>query len=233
MTLVASSLAFQGCQRQSSDAWDNTKSATRYMSKGVKALAGRNSDSRQINSPDEFGAIDDEEASQGGNFQAREYVPLDDQNGQEVAMNDDFIRQPSETPGESGSSIPGIDAFQDPSTVPGLAPIFKNIGFEYNSSLVKGDDNQSILNKVASYLKGHPDTYVFIEGHADERGPEAYNLALGTKRSNSVRSYLANAGVNPDQMFTISYGKERPLVFGSTEDVWSKNRRAEFKVYQR
>jgi len=232
LLLTACALAFQGCQPQSTEAWENTKSASRYMSRGVKAIAGKHTDSRQVNSADEFG-VEEIEAPQGGSFQSREYVPLDEVGGQDVAMNDDVVRQPAETPGEAGSSIPGIDAFQDPSTVPGLAPIFKNVRFEYNSSLVKGSENQSILDKVATYLKSHGDTYVFIEGHADERGPEAYNLALGTRRSNAIRSYLASAGVNPDQMFTISYGKERPLVFGNSEESWAQNRRAEFKVYQR
>lgn len=236
LALLATTLSFQGCQKQSTDTWENTKSASRHMSRGIKALTGSHSDSRQITSRDEFASLDDGEYAPEAIYQAQsyDYIPLDDQAaGQEVAMADDMARQPRETPGESGSSIPGIDSFRDPSTIPEMAPIFKNIQFDYNSTLIKGGDNVDTLHNIANYMKNRPNTYVFIEGHTDERGPEAYNLALGTKRSNAVRNYLVNEGVNPDNLFTISYGKERPLVYGSHDDAWSQNRRAEFKVYQR
>lgn len=82
-------------------------------------------------------------------------------------------------------------------------------------------------------MRSHPNTYVFVEGHCDERGPEAYNLSLGAKRGNAVRNLLINEGVDPDHIFTISYGKERPLVFEHHEEAWAQNRRAEFKVYNR
>lgn len=236
VTLLGATLAFQGCQKQSSDAWENTKSASRHMSRGIRALTGSHCDSRQINSRDEFGFLDEDQCVQGAGYQAQsyEYVPMNDQQYvHEVAMNDEIARQPRETPGEAGSSIPGIDAFRDPSTVPGLAPIFKNVSFPYNSSLIKGDENVETLHNIATYMRSHPNVYIFAEGHTDERGPEAYNLALGTRRSNAVRNYLVNEGVNSDHVFTISYGKERPLVFGNYEEVWAQNRRCEFKVYQR
>jgi peptidoglycan-associated lipoprotein len=236
MTLMGATFTFQGCQKQSSETWENTKSASRHMSRGIKALTGRNSDSRQINSREEFGSLDDDQVSQGVGYQSQayEYVPLDDQKyGQETAMTEEMVRQPRETPGEAGSSIPGIDSFKDPSMVPGMAPIFKNVHFAYNSSLIKGEDNMEILRNIANYMKSHSNVYIFVEGHTDERGPEAYNLALGTRRSNAVRNYLVNEGVNPDHLFTISYGKERPLVFGNYDEAWSQNRRGEFKVYQR
>jgi peptidoglycan-associated lipoprotein len=98
---------------------------------------------------------------------------------------------------------------------------------------VKGDDNLQTLQNVADYMRSQPNLYVFVEGHCDERGPEAFNLALGSRRSNAVRNLLINAGVSPDNVFTISYGKERPLVLEHHEEAWGKNRRAEFKVYKR
>ncbi len=236
MALTGITMAFQGCQKQSSDTWENTKSAGRHISRGFKALTGNQGDSRLVNSKDEFGSLDDGDPAQGVGYQAQsyEYVPLnDEQGGQGVAMEEEMARQPQQTPGEAGSTIPGIDSFKDPSNIPGMAPIFKNVLFEYNSSLIKGDDNISILQNVASYLKNHKNVYVFVEGHTDERGPEAYNLALGTRRSNTVRNYLVNEGVSPDNLFTISYGKERPIIFGNHDEAWSQNRRVEFKVYQR
>ena len=67
---------------------------------------------------------------------------------------------------------------------------------------------------------------ITIEGHCDERGTREYNLALGERRANAVRNYLIALGVSGSRLNTISYGKERPAVLGSTESSWSKNRRA-------
>ncbi|MFI5344134.1 MAG: OmpA family protein, partial [Chlamydiales bacterium] len=110
---------------------------------------------------------------------------------------------------------------------------FRTIYFEYDSSLVKGQANLQTIHRIADYLRSHPNVYVFIEGHTDERGPQAYNLALGSRRANEVRNLLLSEGVNPNNLFTISYGKERPLIMENHEEGWSKNRRAEFKVYVR
>ena len=68
-----------------------------------------------------------------------------------------------------------------------------------------------------------------IEGHADERGTREYNLALGQRRAESVASYLIANGVNRNRLTVKSYGEERPLVLGSNDSAWSKNRRAELK----
>ena len=69
-----------------------------------------------------------------------------------------------------------------------------------------------------------------IEGHADQRGSTEYNLALGQRRAEAVRAFLANYGIDPDRFTTVSYGKERPLVEGEDEEAWSRNRRAEFGI---
>jgi peptidoglycan-associated lipoprotein len=114
-----------------------------------------------------------------------------------------------------------------------LGKVFRNVHFDYNSNLIKGQENFEILKDVGTYMRQNRNTYVFVEGHCDERGPEAYNLALGSQRSNNVRNFLIQEGVSPDNIFTISYGKERPLMHEHCEDAWAQNRRAEFKVYQR
>ncbi len=69
---------------------------------------------------------------------------------------------------------------------------------------------------------------VRLEGHADERGDEEYNLALGERRAKSVKQYLENLGVDSSQMRTLSYGEAKPAVAGHTEDAWRYNRRVEF-----
>lgn len=225
----------QSCARTGEDVWDDTKSAGRHLSRGVQALGGKYGNSRQVHSRSEFEGADDaypyDQYSYQECGQPYDYVPLQDQVNEESSMYQ--CQQPRETPGEHGSSIPGIEAFREPSTNPQLAGIFQNIHFEYNSNLVKGQQNLQIIHQIADYLKRHPNTYVFIEGHTDERGPQAYNLALGSRRANEVRYLLLNEGVNHDNVFTISYGKERPLIMESSEDGWAQNRRAQFKIYER
>lgn len=151
----------------------------------------------------------------------------------QIAMAEYVAPQPKDSPGDPGSPVPGIDQFRDPSTMAGLGYIFSTIHFEYNSSMVKGAQNQETIQKIATYMKSNPSTYVFVEGHCDERGPEAYNLALGSRRANSIRNTLIKEGVSPNNLFTISYGKERPIAFDSNEDAWAMNRRADFKLYAR
>jgi len=86
------------------------------------------------------------------------------------------------------------------------------------------------LDLQVEWLKRYPNVSVTIEGHADERGTREYNLALGDRRSNGVRSYLLTQGIDAGRIQTISYGKERPAVFGSDDQSWAQNRRAVTKV---
>ena len=82
----------------------------------------------------------------------------------------------------------------------------------------------------AGWLRKYPNVSATIEGHADERGTREYNLALGERRANSVRDYLSAQGISSSRLRTISYGKERPAVLGSTEEAWAQNRRAVLTV---
>lgn len=81
------------------------------------------------------------------------------------------------------------------------------------------------LNHDAKWLKENPGSLIKVEGHCDERGTSAYNMVLGDKRSNSARSYLVDLGVNPKQVNTVSYGKERPFCLEPNEACYQKNRR--------
>ncbi len=87
---------------------------------------------------------------------------------------------------------------------------------------------QVVLGEKAVWLRDNPDAGVIIEGHCDERGTNAYNLALGERRAESVKSFLVNLGVDASRLTTISYGEERPIAFGQTEAAWAQNRRAAF-----
>ncbi len=84
---------------------------------------------------------------------------------------------------------------------------------------------RATLDRQSSWLNQYPNVTVTIEGHADERGTREYNLALGERRANSVKNYLAAAGVNPARVKIVSYGKEKPAVLGSNEAAWAQNRR--------
>lgn len=88
------------------------------------------------------------------------------------------------------------------------------------------ESDRAILQSQAQWLARYPNVRVTIEGHCDERGTRDYNLALGERRANAAKSYLASLGVDAARIATVSYGKERPVALGSDEDSWAKNRRA-------
>ncbi len=84
---------------------------------------------------------------------------------------------------------------------------------------------RATLDRQGKWLQTYGSVTVTIEGHADERGTREYNLALGERRANSVKNYLAAKGISPARVKVVSYGKEKPAVVGSTEAAWSQNRR--------
>ena len=86
---------------------------------------------------------------------------------------------------------------------------------------------RTTLDKQAQWLTTYVQYSQFtIEGHADERGTREYNIALGARRAQAVRDYLAQRGIQPQRMRTISYGKERPVAVCNDISCWSQNRRA-------
>lgn len=111
----------------------------------------------------------------------------------------------------------------------GKAGAIRTVYFAFNSAALSSSARDR-LESNARYLKDNPNIEVQIEGHCDERGGVQYNLALGERRAQSVKNYLAALGVSRGRMTTISFGKERPIAFGHSEDAWSKNRRANFVV---
>lgn len=86
-------------------------------------------------------------------------------------------------------------------------------------------DAQNTLRQQAAFLQKYPLVNFIIEGHADERGTREYNLALGDRRGQSIREFLASLGVQGSRLQVVSYGKERPAATGRGEAVWAKNRR--------
>ncbi len=105
----------------------------------------------------------------------------------------------------------------------------ENIHFAFDSSVLS-DQAKQILNNKAEYLRTNPDMTITVEGHCDERGTDTYNIALGERRAESVKIFLANLGIDTNRLHTISYGKERPIATGHDEVAWAKNRRAQFVI---
>ena len=91
-----------------------------------------------------------------------------------------------------------------------------------------GAESQESLGRLADYLKNNTAAVVQVEGHCDERGSIEYNLSLGERRAKAVKNYLVSLGVDPARLTIISYGEEKPLARGSSEDIWARNRRANF-----
>jgi peptidoglycan-associated lipoprotein len=120
--------------------------------------------------------------------------------------------------GLSGAAVPGSQ--QD-----FVVNVGDRVFFESDSTELS-PQARATLDKQAQWLQ-HYNRYAFtVEGHADERGTREYNIALGAKRSQVTRDYLASRGIDPSRMRTISYGKERPVAVCNDISCWSQNRRA-------
>jgi peptidoglycan-associated lipoprotein len=103
------------------------------------------------------------------------------------------------------------------------------INFDYDQAVVRPADQQT-LDRKAAILVSNPGVKLRISGHADERGSDEYNLALGNRRAAAAKRYLENKGVDASRIEVISYGEERPLNPGSDETAYAQNRRDEFEV---
>ena len=103
------------------------------------------------------------------------------------------------------------------------------INFEYDQAVVRPADHET-LNRKAAILVANSGVKLRISGHADERGSDEYNLALGNRRAAAAKRYLEGKGVDASRVEVISYGEERPLNPGSDESAYAQNRRDEFEV---
>ena len=120
--------------------------------------------------------------------------------------------------GMAGSAVPGSQ--QD-----FVVNVGDRVFFESDSTELTMQ-SRATLDKQAQWLRTYPQYVFLIEGHADERGTREYNIALGARRAQAVRDYLASRGIGPQRMRTISYGKERPVAVCNDISCWSQNRRA-------
>ncbi|AAV88790.1 peptidoglycan-associated lipoprotein [Zymomonas mobilis subsp. mobilis ZM4 = ATCC 31821] len=135
----------------------------------------------------------------------------------------------TKAPAPTSNGNADVGAVRD-TVVPGShADFLRQVGTDMVHFALNSHDLDSeakaILDREIQWFKKYPSTRVTIEGHCDERGTREYNIALGEKRADAVRDYLAKAGV-ANSINVISYGKERPLAMGSDEESWAQNRRA-------
>ncbi len=137
---------------------------------------------------------------------------------------------PASNPQYPGAGAGNVDGGALGAAVPGSEQDFVvNVGdrvyFDLDSYQVRPEAYPR-LDAQAAWLQRYPNVTVRIEGNADERGTREYNLALGARRAESVRTYLIERGVSAARIDTISYGKERPIAAGSNEEAWARNRNA-------
>jgi len=126
----------------------------------------------------------------------------------------------------SGADSEGAGAGSEPERVRELGSIY----FDYDSSSIRGDA-KTTLKANGQAMSSHSEwKTITLEGHTDERGSEEYNLALGERRANAAKQYLADLGAPTSRMVTVSFGEASPAVQGHDESAWRWNRRVEFKV---
>ncbi|MEE9567799.1 MAG: peptidoglycan-associated lipoprotein Pal [Candidatus Binatia bacterium] len=135
-------------------------------------------------------------------------------------------------PGTEVSQPSSLEAFRRGREIPSVLPTsrssaLKDIYFDFDRYNLRPDARET-LKTNAAWLKANPSARAEIEGHADERGTNEYNLALGARRAQSTKDYLTTLGVSSDRLSTISYGEELPVCKEKTEGCWNKNRRIHF-----
>jgi peptidoglycan-associated lipoprotein len=129
--------------------------------------------------------------------------------------------------GKAPTSLEALRRGEKPVT-PASSPL-KEIYFDFDRYDLRAEA-RATLKANAGWLKANPAARVEIEGHADERGTNEYNLALGAKRAQAAKDYLVTLGIATGRLSTISYGEEVPVCKEKTEECWQKNRRARFVV---
>ena len=164
--------------------------------------------------------------------------PAEDMMSEETAMQDDMAGDMAPTEAEIAERAMQAEEqarqaeamrMEELAEMAAAAFVNEDVHFAFDSSLLDADAER-ILEQKVTWLQDNGAVSVQIEGHCDERGTSAYNLALGERRANAVQEYLTVLGVDPARLSTISYGEEVPFAPGHDEAAWSLNRRAHFVI---
>jgi peptidoglycan-associated lipoprotein len=129
--------------------------------------------------------------------------------------------------GATGTTIPSLPSPKEFVETAALRDVY----FDFDRYEIRTAD-KGTLDENARWLKTNQSALLLIEGHADERGTNEYNLALGERRAKATRDYLVSVGIEAGRITVISYGEERPICSDKNEACWTKNRRAHFLVKQ-
>jgi len=200
--------------------WEETKTFGRHLQRKTQSLWTNPSDSKVVHNSDEFTGPSEED-----------YIPLsaDDLQTHFVNASDEEEISVEFASARGGQPPASIDLFKDPSRE--LASIFSRVHFNTDEHVLRKKEYFATVSKIATYMKEHPNVYLFVLGHCDQRASESYNLALGTRRSNAIKNLLVKRGVAASRVYTISLGKEMPLDTHNSQQAWATNRRVEFKLY--
>jgi peptidoglycan-associated lipoprotein len=138
---------------------------------------------------------------------------------------------PTPTPTPTPTPAPAVDTEAEARALTQrlLAEIGDPVNFDFDRSDIRADQSGK-LDRKAAILAVNPGVAVRIAGNADERGSDEYNLALGMRRATSAKRYLEGKGVDGSRLEVVSYGEERPLDPGKTEEAFARNRRDDFEV---
>lgn len=132
------------------------------------------------------------------------------------------------TTGEPDASVSAKDMdFNAEGSDSGKIPGLYTVQFDYDQATLNTEARR-LLGENANWMKERPNTVVQVEGHCDNRGSVEYNLALGERRAKAVKNYLVSLGLDPKRLTIISYGEEKPIAQGDSEDAHTRNRRANF-----
>ncbi|NLZ18362.1 MAG: peptidoglycan-associated lipoprotein Pal [Desulfobulbaceae bacterium] len=140
------------------------------------------------------------------------------------------VQPTAQTQADAGMMTEPLESTGDSGVMEGrtsgpMVPVY----FAFDSSSIDGDQVPRIETN-ADFLKSNPEISIRVEGNCDPRGTKEYNLALGERRAQSAKNYLASLGVGAERMTTISFGEEKLLLFGHDEMSWAQNRRADFVI---
>lgn len=148
----------------------------------------------------------------------------------EAGSHDLRVRNPDGTTATLRNAVLA-QAAAPPDPTKGLGCRDITITFGLDQSRLSPESRQMLRDKLACFTERKGE--ITIEGHCDERGTTDYNLALGQRRADTVKDWMLNQGVPPRRLRVVSYGEEKPVDSGHTEDAWAKNRRVEITAARR
>ena len=159
-------------------------------------------------------------------------LPLPGPDVDSLQAHQDSVRQAEEAARAEAARLAAeraAEAERQRAIAAARATLEEMVFFDYDMVEIR-DDAASVLREKVNILRASPQVRLRIEGYCDERGSTAYNLALGNRRAEAIRQFLTGFGLSESRFEIVSVGEGRPLVQGSNEDAWARNRRVGFVI---